>query len=205
LEPRYIDTVAEYETLIQGIRKAINMNVKYIEVFGGPQKIIKQVKNSMHCISNCMGNFQQEVWNLISPFKMFKINSIPHTFNTSTDMFKHTVRLENHSDLRDIIEKPWTYKTANEDIKYLWWKKHRILLSPNPLVKIKLNKLLATRIIVSAYAQKGRTVILKNMKDRLNDDICLYQNNILGEIFLWARSDDSPNYLQVVNVTLFLF
>ena len=35
------DTEAEYETLIQGLRKAINMNVKYIEVFGGSQKVIK--------------------------------------------------------------------------------------------------------------------------------------------------------------------
>ena len=83
---------------------------------------------------------------------MLKIKSIPHTFNTSTDMFKHTVRLENHSDLRDIIEKPWTYKTANEDTKSLRWKKHRILFSPNPLVKIKLNKLLASRIIISVHA-----------------------------------------------------
>ena len=78
--------------------------------------------------------------------------SIPHTFNNSTDMFKHIVRLENHSDLQDIIEKPWAYKTANEDIKSLRRKKHRILLSPNPLVKIKLNKLLAARIIVSVHA-----------------------------------------------------
>jgi hypothetical protein len=35
LEPRFTDTIVEYETLIQGLRKAINMNVKYIKVFGG--------------------------------------------------------------------------------------------------------------------------------------------------------------------------
>ena len=98
-------------------------------------------------------------------------------------MFKHMVRLEHHSDLRDIIEKPWTYKTANEDIKSLRWKKQRILFSPNPLVKIKLNNLLEARIIISVHARKGRTVRLKNMKDQLNDNIWLYQNNILGENF----------------------
>ena len=114
---------------------------------------------------------------------MFKIKSIPQTFNTGTDMFKHTFRLENHSELRDIIEKPWTYKIANEDNKSLRRKKHRILLSPNPCVNIKLNKLLVARIIVSVHARKGRTVRLKNMKDQLNDDIWLYQNNILGENF----------------------
>ena len=78
LEPRYTDTIVEYETLIRGLRKAINMNTKYIDVFGGPQKVIKQVRNSMHCISNYMGNFQQEVWSLINKFKMFKMKSIPH-------------------------------------------------------------------------------------------------------------------------------
>ena len=75
-----------------------------------------------------MGNFQQEVWILINKFKMFKMKSIPHTFNTSTNMFKHTVRLENHSDLRDIIERSWTYKISNEDTKSLQQKKQRILL-----------------------------------------------------------------------------
>ena len=40
----------------------------------------------------------------------------------------------------------------------------KILLSPKPLVKIKLNKLLVARIIVSVHAQKGRTIRLKNMK-----------------------------------------
>ena len=111
------------------------------------------------------------------------MKSILHTFNTSTDMFKHTVSLEDHSNLRDITERPWTYKIVNGDTKSLRGKKQRILLSPNLLVKIKLNKLLAARIIVSVHARKGRTVRLKNMKDQLNDDIWLYQNNILGDIF----------------------
>ena len=159
------------------------MNVKYIEVFGGPQKVIKPVKNSMHGISNCMGNFQQEVWNLISQFKVFKVKSIPHTFYTSTDMFKHTVGLENHFDLWDIVEKPWRYKTANEDIKSLRQKTQKILLSSNPLVQIESNKLLASRIIVSFHARKGRTARLKTMRCQLNDDIWLYKNHILGEIF----------------------
>ena len=114
---------------------------------------------------------------------MFNIKSIPHTFNTSTDMFKHTFKIENHSNLRDIIERSWTYKTTNEDTKYLWQKKQKIQLSPKLLVKIKLNNLLVARIIFSVHARKGRTVRLKNMKIQLNDEIWLYQNNILGEIF----------------------
>lgn len=132
--------------------KDTNMNVKYIEVFGGSQKVIKQVNNSMNCILNGMGNFQQEVWSLINQFEVFNIKSIPHTFNTSTNMFKHNVRLEEHFNLWDKIGMTWTYETANEDTKYLQRKKQKILLSPYPLVKIKLNTLLAARIIVSIHA-----------------------------------------------------
>ena len=66
-----------------------------------------------------MGNFQQEVWSLINQFKVFKMKSIPHTFNTSTNRFKHTVRLEDHSDLRGTLQRTWTYEVVNEDAKSL--------------------------------------------------------------------------------------
>ena len=90
----------------------------------------------MHYILNGMGNFQQEVWRLINQFEVFNIKSISHTFNTSTTIFKHNVRLEEHSNLRDKIRRTWTYETANQDTKSLQWKKQKILLSSNPLVKI---------------------------------------------------------------------
>ena len=41
LEHGCTNIVGEYETLVQGLRKAININIKYIEVFGGSQKVIK--------------------------------------------------------------------------------------------------------------------------------------------------------------------
>ena len=85
---------------------------------------------------------------------MFNIKSIPHTLNTSTDMFKHNVILEDHSNLQGTLGRTWTYEFVNEDIKSLRRKRKKILQSPKPLVKIKLNKLLAARIIVSVHARK---------------------------------------------------
>ena len=41
LEHGCTDNVAEYEALIKGLGKAINMNVKFIEVFGDSQIVIK--------------------------------------------------------------------------------------------------------------------------------------------------------------------
>ena len=64
-------------------------------------------------------------------------------------MFKHNVRLEDHSNLQGTLGRTWTYEVVNEDTKYLRQKIQKILLTPKPLVKIKLNKLLASRIIVS--------------------------------------------------------
>ena len=80
------------------------------------------------------------------------MKSIPRTCDISTDMFKHNVMLEYHSNLRGTPGRTWTYEVVNEDTKSLQWKIRKILLSPMKIVKIKLNKLLATRIIVSVHA-----------------------------------------------------
>ena len=63
-------------------------------------------------------------------------------------MFKHNVRLEDHSDLLGKLGRTWTYEIVSEDTKSTWQKIRKILLSPKPLVKLKLNKLLVARIIV---------------------------------------------------------
>ena len=47
------------------------------------------------------------------------MKSIPHTCNTSTDMFKHNVKLEAHSDLWGTLGRTWTYEVVNEDTKSL--------------------------------------------------------------------------------------
>ena len=91
---------------------------------------------------------------MINKLEVFNIKSIPRTCNSSTDMFKHNVRIKYHSNLQGTLGRTWTYDAINEDSKYLCWKRQTILLSPKPLVKIKLNKLLATRIIVSVHARK---------------------------------------------------
>lgn len=49
---------AEYEDLIQGIRKAIDLNFKCIEVFGNSQLLIKLVRNFMFCTSYHLRNYQ---------------------------------------------------------------------------------------------------------------------------------------------------
>ena len=59
LESEWTNNDVEYEALIQGLKKAIDLNVKCIEVFGDSQVVIKQVRNSMFCTSYHLRNYQQ--------------------------------------------------------------------------------------------------------------------------------------------------
>jgi hypothetical protein len=58
LESECTNNDAKYEALIQGLRKAIDLNVKCIEVFGDSRLVIKQVINSMLCTSYNLINYQ---------------------------------------------------------------------------------------------------------------------------------------------------
>jgi ribonuclease HI len=64
--------VAEYEALIQGLIKAIDLKIKAIRVVGDYEIVTKQVKNMIHCISNYLKNYQHEVLNLIDNFDAFE-------------------------------------------------------------------------------------------------------------------------------------
>ena len=81
--------MVEYESLIQGVRKATNMNVRCIEVFGDSQVVIKHVINSIDCNSHHLKKYQKEVWNLMDKFEAFNIKSIPHIENSNTGMLEN--------------------------------------------------------------------------------------------------------------------
>ena len=78
--------MGEYEALVQGLKKSINMNAKCIEVFGDSQVVIKHVRNYIGCNSYHLKNYQQEVWDLMNKFEEFNIKSIPHIENSNINM-----------------------------------------------------------------------------------------------------------------------
>jgi hypothetical protein len=79
--------MVEYESLIQGLKKAIDLKVKCLKVFGDSEIIVRQVKNSIHCLSPHIKGYQQEVWKLINYFDAFNITSIPHSQNVVLEVF----------------------------------------------------------------------------------------------------------------------
>ena len=68
------------------MKKAIDLDIKVFVAYGDSEIIVWHVRNSIHCISEHLQNFQQEAWNVISYFEAFNINSIPRFQNQETNL-----------------------------------------------------------------------------------------------------------------------
>ena len=64
----------------------IDLDIKVLVAYGDSEIIIRQVRNSIHCISKHFQNYQQEVWDLMSYFDAFNIMSIPRFQNQEADL-----------------------------------------------------------------------------------------------------------------------
>jgi ribonuclease HI len=86
LEFECTNNIAEYEALLQGLRKALDMHIQNLIVFGDSEIVVRQVRNSIHCLTPHLKCYQSEVWSLINKFFAFNINSIPRSSNTEADL-----------------------------------------------------------------------------------------------------------------------
>ena len=77
----------EYEALIQGLKKVIDLDIKMLVAYGDFEIVIRQVYNSIHCIYEHLQNYQREVWNLISHFDAFNIMSVPRFQNFKRQIY----------------------------------------------------------------------------------------------------------------------
>jgi ribonuclease HI len=90
LESECTNNIIEYEALVQGLKKAIDLNVKELKVFGDSEIIIRQVRNTIHCNSPHLKNYQQEVHRLMEHFEAFNITAIPRAKNILVDSLATT-------------------------------------------------------------------------------------------------------------------
>lgn len=86
LEFNCTNNTEEYEALVQDLYKAIELNVKYLQVFGDSEIIVKQVRNTIHCLSGHLKHYQSLVQDLTENFIAFNISSIPRLQNASADL-----------------------------------------------------------------------------------------------------------------------
>eukprot|EP00253_Pinus_taeda_P027377 PITA_27377 len=86
LEFECTNNTAEYKALFQGLYKAIGLKVQYLKVFGDSEIIVKQVRNTIHCLSHHLKHYQSLVQELTSHFLAFNISSIPRSQNSAADL-----------------------------------------------------------------------------------------------------------------------
>jgi ribonuclease HI len=86
LEFECTNNIAEYEALIQGLRKSLDMHIQNLIVFSDSEIVVRQVRNSIHCLTPHLKCYQSEVWSLINKFSSFNINSIPRSSNVEADL-----------------------------------------------------------------------------------------------------------------------
>lgn len=67
----------EYEALVLGLQKSIDIKVVVLKVVGDLDIMVHQVRNAIHCVSPRLKIYQQEVWRLISQFQVFNIILVP--------------------------------------------------------------------------------------------------------------------------------
>jgi ribonuclease HI len=85
LEFECTNNTTEYEALLQGLRKELDLRIQNLTVFGDLEVVVRQVKNSI-LLSPHLKSYQTEVWNLMNRFFAFNINSIPRLNNSEADL-----------------------------------------------------------------------------------------------------------------------
>lgn len=86
LEFKCTNNMVEYEALIQGLKKAIDLGVKDLKECRDSEIIVKHVRNLIHFISNRLTRYQQEVRDLLPAFLAFNIFSILCYLNVDADL-----------------------------------------------------------------------------------------------------------------------
>jgi ribonuclease HI len=81
LEFECTNNTTQHKDLVQSLKKAIHLKVKYLKVFGDSEIIVPYVRNTIHCMSLHLKAYQQEVWNFPYSFDAFTITSLPRDQN----------------------------------------------------------------------------------------------------------------------------
>jgi ribonuclease HI len=85
LEFECTNKFVEYKSLVQGVKKAIDPDGNELKFFGDSEIIVRQVRNTIHCNSPHLKNYEQEVHRLIEFFEDLNITMIPRAKNILDD------------------------------------------------------------------------------------------------------------------------
>jgi ribonuclease HI len=79
------NNVAEYEALVTGLRIAIELGVRHLDVRGDSQLLIDQVKKDSSYHDPKMEAYCKEIWCLEDKFHGLELNHITRRYNEAAD------------------------------------------------------------------------------------------------------------------------
>jgi ribonuclease HI len=79
------NNMAEYEALLCGLRIAIEMGIKRLDVRGDSQLVIDQVMKNASCHDDKMEGYCKAVWALKEKFYGIELNHVPRRYNEEVD------------------------------------------------------------------------------------------------------------------------
>ena len=79
------NNVVEYEALINGLRIAIKLGIRRLDVRGDSQLVVDQVMKESSCHDAIMAAYCQEVHRLEDKFDSLELNHIPRRLNEAAD------------------------------------------------------------------------------------------------------------------------
>jgi ribonuclease HI len=77
--------MAEYEALLCGLKIAIEIGVKRLDVRGDSQLVIDQVKKNASCHDDKMEAYCKAMWALEDKFYSIELNHVPRRYNKEAD------------------------------------------------------------------------------------------------------------------------
>lgn len=110
LEFRCTNNTTEYEILILGLQKSIDLKFFVLKVVSVSEILVCHVRNSIHCVSPRLKSYQQEVWKIISHFQDFNIILVlrmRHVITNALENVAARMLLLRHNFSIAILYKPY--------------------------------------------------------------------------------------------------
>jgi ribonuclease HI len=79
------NNVAEYEALVNGLRIAIELGIRHLDVCGDFQLMVNQVMKDSSCHDHKMEAYCKKVWCLEKKFHCLELNHVAHRYNEAAD------------------------------------------------------------------------------------------------------------------------
>jgi ribonuclease HI len=85
------NNTAEYEALINGLRIAVELGIKCLEIRGDPELVVDQVMKDKNCVDPKMEAYCQVVRDLEGKFHDLELHPVLRDYNKATDVLAKAV------------------------------------------------------------------------------------------------------------------